>query len=258
MPPRPRSLVARRGGRLDSGMRHLLVFLALAALLAAGYFLLVPRASLLEGRVVLRGLDGKDTPGAGAKVAHYPAGAVDEALSRWLQDYEENRSGNRLEILATRRLWRQMAERRDQAAKILRAAERANSADLEICRARHREAVADAEDALRRLEQMDAGLDETADPVRLVTELPPAAGETTAGVDGTFTLKVPGNADIYLVARLPGKTPEAETLVWVRRGPFEDGEKIQFSNGNLLTADMLAGMARAIKKPESHEGSPAD
>jgi len=239
-------------------MRHLLVFLAIAGLLAGGYFLLVPQSSRLEGNVVLRGLDGQETPGAGAKVAHHPAVVVDEALLRWLRDYEENRSKNRLEVQAARRLWEQMAERRDEAAGILRAAERANSADLEICRARHREAVADAEDALRRVEQMDAGLNETTDPVRLVTELPLAAGEITVGADGTFAFEVPGDADIYLVARLPGQTPEAETLVWMRRGPFEDGEKIQFSNGNLLTAEMLAGMARATKKPESPEGSPAD
>jgi hypothetical protein len=239
-------------------MRHLLVFLAIAGLLAGGYFLLVPQSSRLEGRVVLRGLDGQETPGAGAKVAHYPAELVDEALSRWLRDYEENRSKNRLELQAARRRWEQMAERRDEAARILRVAERANSADLEICRARHREAVADAEDALRRMEQMDAGLNETADPVRLVAELPLAAGETTAGADGTFALEVPGKTDIYLVARLAGQTPEAETLVWMRRGPFEDGEKIQFSNGNLLTAEMLAAMARATKRPENPAGSPAE
>ena len=239
-------------------MRHLLVFLAIASLLAAGYFLLVPRTSLLEGRVVLRGLNDEETPGAGAKVAHHPAGVLDEALLQWLRRYEENRSKNRLQFQGARRLWEQMAARRDEAARILRAAERANSADLEICRARHREAVADAEDALRRMERMDAGLDETTDPVRFVTELPQAAGETTAAADGTFALEVPGKTDNYLVAHLPGQTPEAETLVWLRRGPFEDGEKVQFSNANLLTAEMLAGMARATKKPESPEGSPAE
>jgi hypothetical protein len=239
-------------------MRHLLVFLGIAALLAGAYFLLLPRVSLLEGRVVIRGLDGKETAGAGAKVAHYPAGVVDEALSGWLRDYEENRSKNRLEVQAARRLWEQLAKRRDEAALTLRSAERANSADLEICRARHREAVADAEDALRRVEQMDATLDETSDPVLFIAGLPGAAAETVADADGVFRIEVPGDAGIYLVARLPGETAETETLVWLRRGPFEDGEKIQFSNGNLLTAEMLAGQARAAKKPESPEGPPAE
>ena len=238
-------------------MRHLLVFLVIAGLLAGGYFLLVPRTTQLEGRVVLRGLDDQETPGAGAKVGYYPPGVVDEALRRWLQAYEENRSQNRLEVQAARRGWEQMAKRRDEAAGILRAAERANSADLEICRARHREAVADAEDALRRVEQMEAGLDETTDPVRFVAELPAASAETSAAADGVFRVELPGDAEVYLVARLPGETPEAESLVWLRRGPFEDGEKVQFSNGNLLTAEMLAGVARVIKKPESPEGSPA-
>ena len=238
-------------------MRHLLVFLVIAGLLAGGYFLLVPRTTQLEGRVVLRGLDDQETPGAGAKVGYYPPGVVDEALRRWLRAYEENRSRNRLEVQGAKRLWEQMAKRRDEAAGILRAAERANSADLEICRARHREAVADAEDALRRVEQMEAGLDETTDPVRFVAELPAASAETSAAADGVFRVELPGDTEVYLVARLPGETPEAESLVWLRRGPFEDGEKVQFSNGNLLTAEMLAGVARVIKKPESPEGSPA-
>jgi hypothetical protein len=239
-------------------MRHLLVFLVIAGLLAGGYFLLVPQTSQLEGRVFLRGLHDQETPGAGAKVGYYPPGVVDESLRRWLRAYEENRSQNRLEVQAARRSWEQMAKRRDEAAGILRAAEQANSADLEICRARHREAVADAEDALRRVEQMDAGLDETADPVRFVAELPAASAETSTAADGVFRVELPGDAEVYLVARLPGETPEAETLVWLRRGPFENGEKVQFSNGNLLTAEMLAGMARAIKKPEKPEGSPAE
>jgi len=239
-------------------MRHLLVFLLIAGLLAGGYFLLLPQTSQLEGRVVLRGLDNQETPGAGATVGCYPPEVVDEALRRWLRAYEENRSQNRLEVQAARRVWEQMAKRRDEAAGILRAAERANSADLEICRARHREAVADAEDALRRVEQMDAGLDETADPVRFVAELPAASAETSTAADGVFLFELPGGAEVYLVARLPGGTPEAETLVWLRRGPFEDGEKVHFSNGNLLTAELLAGMARAMKKPESPEGSTAD
>jgi hypothetical protein len=239
-------------------MRHLLVFLLIAGLLASGYFLLLPQTSQLEGRVVLRGLDNQETPGAGAKVSHYPPGVVDEALRQWLRDYEENRSKNRLEVQAARRLWEQMAKRRDEAAGILRAAERANSADLEICRARHREAVADAEDALRRVAQMDAGLNETTDPVLFVARLPEASAQTSADADGVFRIELPGGAEVYLVAQMSGETPEADTLVWLRRGPFEDGEKVQFSNGNLLTAELLAGLARAIKKPESPEGSPAD
>jgi hypothetical protein len=203
-------------------------------------------------------LDVEETPGAGATVGYYSPGVVDEALRRWLRAYEENRSQNRLEVQAARRVWEQMAKRRDEASGILRAAERANSADLEICRARHREAVADAEDALRRVAQMDAGLNETTDPVLFVARLPEASAQTSADADGVFRIELPGGAEVYLVAQMSGETPEADTLVWLRRGPFEDGEKVQFSNGNLLTAELLAGLARAIKKPESPEGSPAD
>ncbi|MGA0093813.1 MAG: hypothetical protein ACO3J2_05910 [Chthoniobacterales bacterium] len=238
-------------------MRHFAVLLAVAALLAGGYFLLAPRSSLVEGRVVLRGLDGRETPGAGAKVGHYPAAVVESGLESWLRDYDESRAQNRLEVQAARRLWERLAGHRDEAARILRAAQRSNSADLEICRARHREAVADAEDALRRDEEMNTGLDEATDPVRFVAGLPPAGSETSADGDGIFRVEVPGDALVYLVAQLPGQAPEQETLVWLRRGPFEDGEKVQFSSGNLLTGETLAGVARAAKKPESPAGSPA-
>jgi len=238
-------------------VRHLLVLALIAALLAAGYFLLVPRTSMVQGRVVLNSLDGEETPGAGARVAAYPATAVDDALRGWLGEFDESRASSRLEVQAARRVWSQLTARRDEAARILRVAERANAADLDICRARHREAAADAEDALRRLAQLEAGYDETVDPVRFAAALPPPIREAVAGADGTFRMEVPRGGDLCLVARWSKNLGAGETVVWLRASPLEDGEDVQFSNANVLTAEKLAEAARARKKPESRAGSPA-
>jgi hypothetical protein len=238
-------------------MRHLGIFALLVVLLGGGYLLLAPRTAAVEGRVVLRGLDGHETPGAGAKVAGYPVEAAGEALRQWLREYDELHSRSRLELQAARKNWHELTARRDETARILRVAERANSADLEICRARHREAVADAEDAFRRLEQLSAALDDSVAPARFVANLPPAWSETASDADGVFRAELPGGAEIFLVARLPGKAPGAESVVWLRRGRFDDGEKVQFSNANVLTAEQLAEIARAEKELGGPGTSPA-
>jgi hypothetical protein len=239
-------------------MRHLWFLGLITALAALGYFLLVPQTVVVQGRVVLQSLDGQDTPGAGATIAAYSAEVVDQALRRWLKDFDESRADNRMELQAARRVWTQITARRDEAARILRAAERANSADLEICRARHREAAADAEDALRRMEALTAGLDKATDPVLFVGSLPPAMWEVVAAADGNFRAEVPGDSEIYLVARWTGNEREPGSAVWLRSGRFDDGEKVQFSNANVLTVERLAEIARASKeKPKNPEGSPA-
>lgn len=239
-------------------MRHLLVFVAAAVLLVGGYFLLVPRTLVVEGRVVLRGLDGEETPVAGAKVAVYPSGVVEDALRRWRREHEGSRAEKGLELQAARKLWGEMTARRDEAARILRVAERANSADLAICRARYREAATDAEDALKRMEDLGAGSDEAVDPARFLAGLPSATNQWVTDATGTFRAVIPTGAEVVLVASLEEKQAAADTIVWLRRGRFDQGEKVQFSNANILTADQLAALARAEKGPGSPEGSPAD
>lgn len=239
-------------------MRHFWVFVAVVVLVAGGYFLSVPRTSVIEGRVVLHGLDGRETPGAGATVAVYSAPAVEGVLRQWSSDYEDSRTQNRLELQAARRHWTEMTARRDEAARILRVAEQANAADLEICRARHREAAADAEEALQRMEHLGSGLDESINPVRFLAALPTPAAEFVANNEGFFRAEVPGGIEMFLVAHLPGQGPGAETIVWLRRGRFDNGEKVQFSNAHVLTAEQLVGLARTQKGPGSPAGSPAE
>lgn len=238
-------------------MRHVLILVGIVALAVGGYFLL-PRTATVEGRVRLHGLGGEEIPGTGARVACYRAETFDGLLRQWLRDGEDAHGKTRLELQAARSYWNEMTARRDEAARILRVAERANSADLEICRARHREAAADAEDAFRRMEELGTGFDATSDPARFLAGLPPSSGEVVADSDGIFRVEVPRGAEIFLVASLAGKREGEQTMVWLRGGRFDEGEKVQFSNADLLTAGKLAEIARAEKRPGSPLGSPAE
>jgi len=239
-------------------MRHLLVLVGVAALVAGAYWAVMPRTAQVEGRVVLRALDGTEIPAAGARVSCYPAAQVDDALARLLQAAGKSEETGRLELQAARSAWMQATARRDDAARILRVSEAANSADLEICRARHREATADAEDALRRLEFLQAGAGEVADPARFVGTLGAAAGGCSADAQGFFRLGVPVSAEVCFAVVFAGTRDGESDTVWLRRGVFENGDEIHFSNETILTAEQLLAMARSRKRPGSPEGSPAD
>lgn len=238
-------------------MRHFFFFGCAAALLGAAYFLLLPRNHVVEGRVVVFGFAGEETAGEGAGLAVHPAEVVREALGSWLRDFDAHRVSNRLEVQAARKVWMQASARRDEAARILRVAEQANAADLPICQARHREAAADAEDALNRLQYLEAGFDEIADPAAFISGLPEPLLQTSAGTDGSFRLVVPAGEEVYLVANLPAPQSGQQATAWLRCGPFDDGERVQFSNANVLTAESLARLARAAKGPAKSGASPA-
>lgn len=236
-------------------MRHFLVLAVVAALLGGAYLALAPKTAAIEGRVLLRALDGTEMPGGGAKVACYPAVKVDEALRQLRDTLEESQAANQLELQAARSAWSQATARRDDAARVLRVAEGANSADLEICRARHREAAADAEDALHHLELLQAGVGEATDPARFVGGLTEAVFDGKADADGSFRAEVPGDTDVFLAVILGGSRKGESAAVWLRRGAFENGEEISFSNETILTAGQLLQMARTQKKPESPKTS---
>ncbi|MEY3480823.1 MAG: hypothetical protein RIQ71_1598 [Verrucomicrobiota bacterium] len=237
-------------------MRHFLILIAVAVLLAGGYFALVPRKSFVEGRVFLRALDGAEMPGASAKLACYPVERVDGALGRLLAAVEQAEGQNNLALQAARSAWSQAGARRDEASRVLHVAELSNSSDLEICRARHREAAADAEDALRKLELMQNGASEATDPERFVADLNGALFQCSAGPEGHFRIEVPGSTEIYFAVSLGGGRVGKAATVWLRRGMFEDGEKIIYSNETILTAEQLLKMARDLKNAGSREAPP--
>ena len=238
-------------------MRHLLIFAALLALLAVVYYVVHGGTTSIEGRIALRDLHDQDVPGAGARVVLYRAEVIEQQLRSWLEDYDKFRRENGLTIRAARNEWNQKVALRDEAARILRVAERANSADLEICRARHREAAADAEDALRRVESLGSAADRTTHPALFLASLPPPSVEYSADAGGRFRIDAPQGVRGFVCATLKNNGSKEE-LVWLREISGLEREEIQLSNANLLTAETLAGMARAQKKPESRGGPPAE
>lgn len=236
-------------------MRHLLVFAAVVVLLGAVYFWVQGGSTSVHGRVLLQDVNGGELPGSGAKVAWHPADVVEQQLHAWLEAREGWRRDNELEIRAVRNEWNQKVSARDEAARILRVAERANAADLEICRARHREAAADAEDALRGLEKLNSGADDATDPARFLASLPPPSVEFAADGDGRFSVQAPQGSKGFLVASLERAGKREELLVWMQRAESDDDEGVQLSNANLLTSETLARLAREIKNREASAGS---
>jgi|GEM_PF-4977696 len=239
-------------------MRHLLVFGAVVVLLGAAYFWVQGGSTSVHGRVLLQDVNGGEQPGSGAKVVWYPAAVVEQHLHAWLEARGKWQRDNELETRAARNEWNQKVSARDEAARILRVAERANAADLEICRARHREAAADAEDALRDLEKLNLGADDATDPARFLASLPPPSVEFAADGDGRFRVQAPRGSEGYIVASLERAGERKELFVWMRRAEPDDNEGVQLSNANLLTSETLARMARETKVGESSAVSPAN
>ena len=238
-------------------MRHLIVFAALVALIAALYFWAQGGTVAVNGSVLLHDVDGREKGGAGAKAAWQPAAVVEQHLRAWLDAYEDWQRDNELTIRAARNEWSQKVASREEAAGILRVAERANSADLAICQARHREAVADAEDALQNLEKLLAGADDAADPARFLAGLPAPLVEFVADGDGRFSVQAPSGDKGYIVAWLEGAGEREELLLWLRGVEAGGNEQVRFSNANVLTSESLARLAREAKNRGTPAGSPA-
>lgn len=239
-------------------MRHLLVFVGVVGLLAGAYFWSQTRSVPVDGQVVLHDVDGREAAASGAKAAWYPAEIVEQQLVAWISAYEDWQRTNELQLRAARNEWNQKTAARDEAARILRVAERANAADLAICQARHREAAADAEDALRRLEQLNSGADESADPARFVAGLPPASVEFAADADGRFSLQAPHGQAGYVVVSFERSGQRGESLVWLVKVDPKEIKELKFSNANVLTTESLAKLAREIKRRGTSEGPPAE
>lgn len=239
-------------------MRHLLVPAAVVALVVAVYFWAQSGTMVVEGRVLLRDMDGREKAGAGAKVAWLPSQVVEQHLRAWLDAYDRSQRGNELRIRAARNEWNQKVASREEAGRILRVAERANASDLAICRARHREAAADAEEALQNLAKLQAVADEAADPARFLAGLPPPTVEFAADADGRFNVPAPHGEKGYISASLEQAGERKELLLWLKFVDPEENEAAQFSNDNVQTTGSLARLAREIKNRGTPEGSPAE
>jgi hypothetical protein len=140
------------------------------------------------------------------------------------------------------RAWREKSTARDEALRVVQVAERANAADLALCRERYDTAEAGAKEAFAELERRAAGLEKLADPAGLLRDLPGAVDTVEAGADGRFTLTARvGQAPVVLV--LAGEAGEGQA--WLRPIETQRAGRIEldFTNENLLTVDGLQDVA---------------
>ena len=227
-------------------MRHVIVFAVIVLVVGGACYWALGRTTSIEGRVVLQDLDGREVGGSGAVVEWYPASVVGRQLQTWLASCKAHKSATDLQLRAARNDWMQKAKARDEAAAILRIAQRSNFADVYIIRARHREAAADAEEALQQLEKLTSGADEATDPSRFLDGLPEPAFACVAQENGRFLLTVPAGEAGFVAASMPQSGARGQSVGWLRAVGRDGGEELLLSNGNVLTMERLDQLAREV------------
>jgi hypothetical protein len=126
--------------------------------------------------------------------------------------------------------------------RVVQVAERANAADLALCREFHDKAEAGAKEAFAELERCTAGLEGLADPAGLLRDLPGAVDAVEVGPEGRFTLAAcVGQAPVVVV--LAGEAGGGQA--WLRPIQTRVAGRIEmdFANENLLTMGGLREMA---------------
>lgn len=236
-------------------MRHVIVLAVILLVVGGACYLALGRTTSIEGRVVLQDLDGREVGGSGAAVEWHPSSVVERQLQTWLATSKAHKSAADLRLRAARNDWMQKAKARDEAAAILRIAERSNSADVDISRARHREAAADAEEALQQLEKLTSGADEVTDPSRFLDGLPESAFACGAQEDGRFILAVPAGEAGFVAASMPKGGARGQSVVWLCAVGRDGAEELLLSNANVLTTDNLVRLARDVSGGTGDQGS---
>lgn len=131
--------------------------------------------------------------------------------------------------------WSRKARRRDDAAKVLRVAEGANSSDLDSCRAAYRRASQDAEEAYAAMEKRTTEREALEDAAFILDEFPDASPAQGLDADGAFHLRGWGpRRAFFVLVRAPGNNGPA--LSWLASA---DAPPAAFDNKNVLTLDAL-------------------
>lgn len=237
-------------------MRHVIVFAVILLVAAGAGYWVLGRTASVEGRVALQDLDGREVGGAGAAIEWHPAAVVEGRLRTWLASCQEHQTASDLRLRAARNDWMQKAKARDEAAATLRVAEQADFADVDICRARHREAAADAEEALQQLEKLTSGFDEVTDPSRFLDGLPDSAFACTAREDGRFSLAVPAGEAGFVVASMPGGGARGQSVAWLCSIGRGGAKELLLSNANVLTTENLRGLGQELAGGAGDQVSP--
>jgi hypothetical protein len=219
-----------------------LLWAVVAAAVLLGFAVWYNQRVELIGRIALRSWGGEVSVPQPAVAMAYPRRAIVAALRQRLDSLPAARILAEERHAEARRAWREKSTARDEAWRVVQVAERANAADLALCRELYDKAAVGAKEAFADLERRAAAVEKLADPAGLLRDLPGAVDTVEAGSDGRFTLTARvGQAPVVLV--LAGEAGEGQA--WLR--PIETQRagriEVDFTNENLLTMDGLQDVA---------------
>lgn len=241
----------------------LLWMLPVAAIAAAACWWVVwARPAQFAGMVGFRTVDGAWEPVPGAKVALYERGNLEGFLAAWWSEHEARVEEAESRLKRARTTWNAARHRREETAKILRVATRANSSDLAACRAKHAEAEEAQMVAYRELERRSRLHEDLGEGRDLLWALPEPEVAAVAGEDGAFVVSAPQRREWLVVVSAPAPEGEMPEFLWID-APVPGGEVTEFSARNLLTASRLhhlAGHPKATageQKKAGESSSPA-
>ena len=207
-----------------------------ATVIVVGYAWWPVREVEVTGRVALRAWNGAWTVPSEGRAVLLPASQVEHHVKNrrvaWLRQWEEAEA----ERERARADWDKHTASRDEAVRVLRVAERANTPDLELCRQRLAEAEEMLGAAFARLERWTEQVEESADPRAVLEGLEglEGAGEAVGwDEDGRFAIqKRAESRSVVMVTAEPW-------LVWLEEVVEQEGgapRPLEFSSGNLLDA----------------------
>ena len=227
---------------LRIGRRRGLLWAVVAAAVLLGFSVWYNQRVEVMGRIALRSWGGEVSVPQPAVAMAYPRRAIVAALRQRLDALPAARILAEERHAEAMRAWREKSTARDEAWRVVQVAERANAADLALCRERYDKAAAGAKEAFADLERRAAAVEKLADPAGLLRDLPGAVDTVEVGSDGRFTLTARvGQAPVVLV--LAGEASGGQA--WLR--PIETQRAgridVDFTNENLLTMDGLQDVA---------------
>ena len=232
---------------LRIGRRRGLLGAAAAAAVVLGFAVWYNQRVEVVGRIALRSWGGEVSVPQPALAMAYPRWAIVTALRQRLASLPAARSLAEERHAGAMRLWREKSTARDEALRVVQVAERANAADLALCRELYDKAEAGAKEAFAELERRAAWLEGLADPAGLLRDIPGAVDTVGVAPDGSFMLAARvGQAPVVVV--LAGEAGGGQA--WLRPTQTQVAGRIEmdFANENLLTMDGLrevAGLPRA-------------
>lgn len=229
------------------GRRKIFLWAVVAAAVLLGFAVWYNQRVEVVGRIALRSWGGEVSVPQPALAMAYPRWAIVTALRQRLASLPAARSLAEERHAGAMRLWREKSRARDEALRVVQVAERANAADLALCRELYDKAEAGAKEAFAELERRAAGVEGLADPAGLLRDIPGAVDTVEVGPDGSFMLAARvGQAPVVVV--LAGEAVGGQA--WLRPTQTQVAGRIEmdFANENLLTMDGLrevAGLPRA-------------